>query len=98
MNFLQLEYRGRILSQDETEDKDQSYFKVIGVDKHNGIIDGKYSFGNALGRYIAKMGVVFEMMVGGRGSKNLPFSTQNNACRRSNTFPQSQFKLALDIL
>jgi hypothetical protein len=25
---------------------------VIGVDKHNGIIDGKYDFGDTLGRYI----------------------------------------------
>jgi SET domain-containing protein len=46
------EYGGRILSWDEAEDKDQSYFRVIGIDKHNGIIDGKYDFGDTLGRYI----------------------------------------------
>lgn len=46
------EYGGRILSLDETEGKDQSYFRVIGIDRQNGVIDGKYHFGDALGRYI----------------------------------------------
>ena len=26
--------------------------RVIGLDKNNGVIDGKYGFGNSLGRYI----------------------------------------------
>jgi SET domain-containing protein len=46
------EYGGRILSLDETEGKDPSYFRVIGIDKRNGVIDGKYGFGDTLGRYI----------------------------------------------
>jgi SET domain-containing protein len=46
------DYGGRILSLDDTERKDPSYFKVIGIDKRNGVIDGKYSFGDTLGRYI----------------------------------------------
>jgi hypothetical protein len=46
------EYGGRILALDEMEGKDSSYFRVIGIDKRNGVIDGKYCFGNALGRYI----------------------------------------------
>jgi hypothetical protein len=46
------EYGGRILSQDDTTGKDASYFRVIGIDKRNGIIDGKYGFGDAMGCYI----------------------------------------------
>ena len=46
------EYGGRILSRDEIEGKDQSYFRVFGVSKHEGIIDGKHDFGETLGRYI----------------------------------------------
>jgi SET domain-containing protein len=46
------EYGGRILSLEDTKGKDSSYFRVIGLDTRNGIIDGKYGFGSSLGRYI----------------------------------------------
>ncbi len=34
------EYGGRILSLEDTEGKDSSYFRVIGLSKENGVIDG----------------------------------------------------------
>lgn len=49
---LVTQYGGRILSENEMEGKDPSYFRVIGLDKRNGVIDGRYRFGDAFGRYI----------------------------------------------
>lgn len=46
------EYGGRILSPKDLTGKDSSYFRVIGLTKENGVIDGRYNFGSALGRYI----------------------------------------------
>eukprot|EP00029_Vermamoeba_vermiformis_P002155 TRINITY_DN1253_c0_g1_i1.p1 TRINITY_DN1253_c0_g1~~TRINITY_DN1253_c0_g1_i1.p1 ORF type:complete len:210 (-),score=5.98 TRINITY_DN1253_c0_g1_i1:243-872(-) len=46
------QYGGRILSPEDFKGKDSSYFRFIGLSKENGVIDGKYKFGDALGRCV----------------------------------------------